>query len=76
LKNIQRAIENFKKLIGISIIENGAKGKEAMIRSSRPVLNIHEAVKIELTDASINEELIFPPLILVNLPSKILFPIY
>lgn len=33
LKNIQKAIDNFKELIETSIIENGAKGKEAMIRS-------------------------------------------
>ena len=62
LKNIQKAIDNFKELIETSIIENGAKGKEAMIRSSRPILNIHEAVKVELVEAGINEDLIFPPL--------------
>jgi hypothetical protein len=62
LKSIQKAIENFKELIEASIIENGAKGKEAMIRSSRPILNIHEAVKVELVEAGINEDLIFPPL--------------
>jgi hypothetical protein len=62
LKNIQKAIDNFKRLIETSIIENGVKGKEAMIRSSRPILNIHEAVKLELIEAGINEDLIFPPL--------------
>ena len=62
LKNIQKAIDNFKELIETSIIEKGAPGKEAMIRSSRPILNIHEAVKIELIEAGVNEELIFPPL--------------
>ncbi len=62
LNNIQEAIDNFKELIESSIINNGAKGKEAMIRSSRPILNIHEAIKVELVEAGINEDLIFPPL--------------
>lgn len=62
LKNIQKAIERFKELIDSSILEGGAKGKEAMIRSSRPILNIHEAVKKELIEAGVKEELIFPPL--------------
>lgn len=62
LKNIQKAIDSFKELIENSIIKNGAKGKEAMIRSSRPILNIHEAVKVEFIESSINEALIFPPL--------------
>lgn len=62
LKNIQKAVNSFKELIETSIIEDGAKGKEAMIRSSRPILNIHEAVKAELIEAGINSDLIFPPL--------------
>ena len=62
LNNIQKAIDDFKGLIETSITEAGAKGKEAMIRSSRPILNIHEAVKIELIEAGINEDFIFPPL--------------
>jgi hypothetical protein len=33
-----------------------------MIRSSRPILNIHEAVKSQLITNGINENLIFPPL--------------
>ncbi len=61
LKTIQKAINNFKELIEASILENGAKGKEAMIRSSRPILNIHEAVKTELVNAGISKSLIFPP---------------
>lgn len=59
---LQEAINNFKGLIESSILENGDKGKEAMICSSVPILNIHEAVKSELIKAGINESLIFPPL--------------
>jgi hypothetical protein len=62
LINIQKAVNNFQSLINKSIIENGVKGKEAMIRSSKPILNIHEAVKSELIKAGINKDLIFPPL--------------
>ena len=42
---IQEAVNNFKELIEGSIIEGGNKAKTSMIRSSRPILNIHEAVK-------------------------------
>lgn len=62
LINIQKAVNNFQSLINKSIIENGVKGKEAMIRSSKPILNLHEAVKSELIKAGINSDLIFPPL--------------
>lgn len=62
LINIQKAVNNFKALIENSIVESGDKGKEAMIRSSRPILNLHEAVKSELIKAGIDRDLIFPPL--------------
>ncbi len=62
LINIQRAINEFQILIETSIIEGGEKGKEAMIRSSRPILNLHEAVKIDLIKAGIHENFIFPSL--------------
>lgn len=61
-QHIQKAIEQFKYLIESSIIENGVKGKEAIIRSSTPILNIHEAVKVELIDNRVSHDLIFPPL--------------
>ncbi len=59
---IQQAVINFKKLIDNSIIEGGNKAKTAIIRSSRPILNIHEAVKNQLVQSGVNKELIFPPL--------------
>jgi hypothetical protein len=60
LISIQRAVNNFKVLIEESIIEGGEKEKEAMIRSSRPILNLHEAVKSGLLKAGIDKDLIFP----------------
>lgn len=59
---IQDAVLEFKTLINNSIISGGNKEKTAMIRSSRPILNIHEAVKSELVARGINPELIYPPL--------------
>lgn len=59
---IQEAVNNFKELIEGSIIEGGNKAKTSMIRSSRPILNIHEAVKTQLVSCGINPELIHPPI--------------
>lgn len=62
LMTIQQAVNNFKELIESSILEGGNKAKTAMIRSSRPILNIHEAVKNQLVSCGVNEKLIFPPM--------------
>jgi hypothetical protein len=62
LISIEVALDNFRSLIYSSIVEGGSAGKEAMIRSSRPILNLHEAVKSELIKAGIEVHLIFPPL--------------
>ena len=62
LITIDTAVNNFKTLIDKSIKEGGNKGKTAMIRSSKPILNIHEAVKVQLIQNGINNELIYPPL--------------
>lgn len=59
---IEEAVINFKELIESSIIQGGNKAKTAMIRSSKPILNIHEAVKYELVRRGINKNLIYPPL--------------
>jgi hypothetical protein len=59
---IQDAVINFKQLINDSIISGGNKAKTAMIRSSKPILNIHEAVKHELINRNINQSLFYPPL--------------
>lgn len=62
LITIEQAVVNFKELIEGSIIEGGTAGKQAMIRSSKPINNIHEAVKSELINSGIPEHKIFPPL--------------
>ena len=59
---INQAVNNFRNLIENSIKEGGNKGKTAMIRSSKPILNIHEAVKVQLIQNSVNKALIHPPL--------------
>ena len=62
LITINKAVKNFKTLIDKSIKDGGNKEKTAMIRSSKPILNIHEAVKVQLIQNGVNEELIYPPL--------------
>ena len=60
--SIQKAVNNFKTLIEDSIKKGGEEAKQAMIRSSRPILNLHEAVKSELIKARVSKDFIFPPL--------------
>ena len=62
LMTINNAVKNFKTLIDNSIKTGGNKGKTAMIRSSKPILNIHEAVKTQLLQNGVNKKLIYPPL--------------
>ena len=62
LITLQEAVDNFKELIESSILTGGDDGKQAMIRSSRPILNLHEAVKSALISAGIEPDLIFPPI--------------
>ena len=59
---IQQAVDGFKELIETSIIEGGIKTKEAMIRSSRPINFIHEAVKADFIRKGISPERIHSPL--------------
>lgn len=59
---IEDAVLRFKTLIDQSIITGGNIGKTAMIRSSLPILNIHEAVKYKLISKNINPSLIYPPI--------------
>lgn len=62
LITLQQAVDSFKQLIETSIIEGGIKAKEAMIRSSRPINFIHEAVKADLIRIGISPTRIHPPL--------------
>lgn len=59
---IQEAVQNFRQLIEDAILVGGNEAKTAMIRSSKPILNIHEAVKHEMLQNSIDGISIFPPL--------------
>lgn len=59
---IQQAVENFKALIENAIKSGGNKEKTAIIRSSLPILNIHEAVKHQLIKNGVNPDLIHPPI--------------
>lgn len=58
---IQQAVENFRILIENAIKSGGNKEKTAIIRSSLPILNIHEAVKSQLIENGVNQNLIHPP---------------
>ena len=62
LITIQQAVDSFKELIESSIIAGGIKAKEAMIRSSRPINFIHEAVKADLIRKGIFADRIQPPI--------------
>jgi hypothetical protein len=62
LISIQEAVNNFQALIEDSIRQGGIEAKEAMIRSSRPINYIHEAVKSALISTGIEKQRIFPPL--------------
>lgn len=59
---IQQALINFKSLIENAILAEGRKGITSAIRSSIPILNLHEAVKYEFVKIGISPERIFPPL--------------
>jgi hypothetical protein len=62
LISIEEAVRNFKALIEGSIRAGGESGKAAMIRSSKPIQNIHEAVKADIIRHGIDPARIFPPL--------------
>lgn len=57
---LQKAVQEFKKLIEDSIRTGGTEGKTNLIRSSVPINLIHEAVKSELCRHGVKEEYIFP----------------
>jgi hypothetical protein len=62
LISIQEAVNSFKALIDGSILQGGIEAKEAMIRSSKPINCIHEAVKSALINAGIDRHRVYPPL--------------
>jgi hypothetical protein len=60
MTTIQDALNEFKSLIENAIIEGGDQAKTAIIRSSKPILAIHEAIKTQLVDSGVNKVLITP----------------
>ena len=62
LITINKAVKDFKLLIERSILDGGNEAKTSMIRSSKPILNIHKAVKSQLISCcGVNKKLIYPP---------------
>lgn len=61
LITLQHAVNNFKDLIENAILFGGIKAKEAIIRSSRPINYIHDAVKSDLIRKGVPGERIHPP---------------
>lgn len=59
---LSKALINFKTLIEGAILKGGETEKQAMIRSSKPIQNIHEAVKAQLIAVKIDSDNIYPPL--------------
>jgi hypothetical protein len=62
LISIQDAVDNFKHLIESAIIEGGVSAKEAIIRSSKPINNIHDAIKSDFIRNGIEPHRIHPRL--------------
>ncbi len=62
LIKIQQAVDKFKTLIEDSILQGGIEAKEALIRSSKLINYIHEAVKSALIENGIEKHRIYPPL--------------
>lgn len=59
---IDKQLIKFKSLIEGAIEENGVDGKNDMIKSSRPINLIHDAVKKALIDQKVEHSLICPGL--------------
>lgn len=59
---IDEQLKEFKNLIDQAILEGGTEGKNKMIKSSRPINLIHDAVKKELIKQKVEPTLICPRL--------------
>jgi hypothetical protein len=62
LTSMEQAVRGFKDLLDSSIESGGVDGKNAMIRSGRPIGMIHEAVKTAFVEAGISPKLLAPAL--------------
>lgn len=58
---IDEQLLKFKQQIELAIINGGSKGKESIIRSSKLINLIHDAVKYEFINRGIREYNIYPP---------------
>lgn len=67
------SLENAIKTAAIEdkVFSNGLKAKESLIRSSRLINLIHDAIKLELFDLGIEPERVFPPVNLMSPELKI-----
>ena len=59
---IDKQLKEFKRLIDQAILKDGTEGKNKMIKSSRPINLIHDAVKKELIKQRVEPTLICPRL--------------
>lgn len=59
---IDKQLKEFKNLIEQAILKDGVEGKNKMIKSSRPINLIHDAVKKELIKQKVEPTLIYPRL--------------
>ena len=59
---IDHQLCEFKAKIESAIVTDGVRGKESMIRSSKLINLIHDAVKYELIQQGVSQDLIFPHL--------------
>jgi len=62
LITIQQAVDGFKDYIENAVKEGGVRAKQAIIRSSKPINLIHEAVKADLIRKGISRDKVHPPL--------------
>ena len=57
---MDKQLYKFKKLIEEAILEDGARGKESVIRSSSLINLIHDGVKQEFIEAGVCPDNIYP----------------
>ena len=58
--SIQTAVNQIKRLIEDSIKLNGVEGKNAIIRSQRPINLLHDAIKLSFIKDGVNLDYINP----------------
>lgn len=61
MPTLQESINEIKRSLEGAIIENGEAGKLSLIRSQKPIKQIHEAVKSSLVWNGIAAAQIHPP---------------